>query len=217
MNEKPILFSSPMVLAILEGRKTQTRRVINPQPSENFSPIAVEWYSPIIVDRNGDEQPGAEIFGVYGDDEGYRCLYGAPGDRLWVKETFKCEELEPFGEDGVRFRADGVFRGIENSQEASQKWLEAYREGGKWRPSIFMPRWASRITLEVVNVRVERVRDIKDDDAKAEGATLDNSGRLEGIGNFVDGFAIVWDKINKKRGFGWDVNPWVWVVEFKVV
>lgn len=106
---------------------------------------------------------------------------------------------------------------IENSREASEKWLEARRDGGKWRPSIFMPRWSSRITLEVVSVRVERLQSIKDDDAKAEGATLDNSGRLESVGNFVDGFAIVWDKINKKRGFGWDVNPWVWVVQFKVV
>ncbi len=206
MNKKPILFSAAMVLAILEGRKTQTRRVINPQPKYGLKQGALDphWYD--------TEYDDAAHTGDY-----VKCPYGQTGDRLWVRETWKCEELEPYGEDGVRFRADGVFRGIENSREASQKWMDANREGGKWRPSIFMPRWASRITLEVVNVRVERVRDIKDDDAKAEGATLDNSGRLEGVGNFVDGFAILWDKINKARGFGWDVNPWVWVVEFKVV
>lgn len=208
MNEKPILFSAAMVLAILEGRKTQTRRVVNPQPMEDFS-----WA------RRGAKYPSTFYKNLDVMQTWMRkdCPYGQPGDRLWVKETFKCEELEHYGEDGVRFRADGVFRGIENSREASDKWADAYREGGKWRPSIFMPRWASRIILEVVNVRVERVQEIREADAKAEGATLDNSGRLEGIGNFVDGFAIIWDKINKKRGFGWDVNPWVWVVEFKVV
>ncbi len=125
-----------------------------------------------------------------------------------MRETFRCEELEPYGEDGVRFRADGVFRGIENSQEASEKWMEAYREGGKWRPSIFMPRWASRITLEVVNVRVERLQDISEVDALAEGIDLPGA-KLQ--------YRTLWENINAGRGFGWDVNPWVWVVEFKVV
>ncbi len=191
MNEKPILFSAAMVLAILEGRKTQTRRVIMPQ---------IEWDEAIYQRRKSgtiDQFTFSEFI--------QRCFYGEVGDRLWVRETWKCEELEPYGEDGVRFRADGVFRGIENSREASQKWADANREGGKWRPSIFMPRWASRITLEVVNVRVERVQEISEEDAMAEGVTSPGA-KLH--------FRKLWDEINDKRGFGWDANPWVWVVEF---
>lgn len=200
MNEKPILFSAPMVNAILEGRKTQTRRVVTGK-------IALEWL------QSGGFSPN-----FVADPGNFLSPYGYAGDQLWVRETWKCEELEPYGEDGVRFRADGVFRGIENSREASDKWADAYREGAKWRPSIFMPRWASRITLKVVNVRVERVQEISNDDAIAEG--VDMSGLCTNTGPQTYSqfqYQMLWNEINDGRGFGWDINPWVWVVEFKVV
>lgn len=193
--DKPILFSGEMVCAILDGKKTQTRRVVKLRGASNDVSHWLHYMA------QGVDMP---------------CPYGQAGDRLYVRETWKCEELAS-GLDGVRFRADNKFQPIENTPEASDAWCDANRENGNWRPSIFMPRWASRITLEVVSVRVERVQDISDADAKAEGMTLDDSGRREGAGSFEDGFAIVWDRINSKRGLGWDVNPWVWVVEFKVV
>lgn len=208
MNQKPILFSAPMVLAILEGRKTQTRRVVTGK-------IALEWL-----------QPGGFTPNFIADPGNFLSPYGYSGDRLWVRETFKCEELDPYGEDGVRYRADNAFVMIENTPEASERWGDAYREGGNWRPSIFMPRWASRITLEVVNVRVERVQKITRDDAKAEGVSpvwsydgkKDPSYFERSVLNpYVANYSVLWDEINGKRGFGWDVNPWVWVVEFKVV
>lgn len=86
-----------------------------------------------------------------------------------------------------------------------------------WKPSIHMPRWASRITLEVTGVRVERVRDITEDDARAEGANQDPIDGPEQGGSYKLGFWDIWDSINAKRGFGWEVNPWVWVYEFKRV
>lgn len=212
MAEKPILFSGEMVRALLEGRKTQTRRVMNPQPSSEFSPIAVEWYEPVVVDRNGEEIPGSAIYGVYDVEEGYRCPYGAPGDRLWVRETWRAEELED-GTDGIRYAADNAFLPIENNQQAANRWVDVYNQNKPmaWKPSIFLPRWASRINLEIMNVRVERIKQITDADAGAEGCNGYSDAEV-----YVK-FQDLWDKINGPRGFGWDVNPWVWVVEFKVV
>jgi len=203
--EKPILFSGEMVRAILEGRKTQTRRVVKPQLEKRLEHLAGEWFTYYWMS------------GGLWNDAGKiaRCPYGQPGDRLWVRETWKCEEMEPYGEDGVRFQADNEFYTIRNTLEASQKWMEARREGGKWRPSIFMPRWASRITLEVVKVRVERVQEINEEDAKNEGVSAWHdtpSGTT-----YVPEYKLLWDKLNASRGFGWKVNPWVWVVEFKSV
>ncbi len=223
MNEKPILFSAAMVLAILEGRKTQTRRVINPQPcewAERFEPAPFKGYG---IEGGGWIQMTKDEYKQLGMAH---CRYGKPGDRLWVRETWKCEELSPSGEDGVRFRADNAFVMIENTREASDRWCDARREYGKWRPSIFMPRWASRIDLKVLNVRVERVQKITRDDAKAEGVSpvwsydgkKDPSYFERSVLNpYVANYSVLWDEINGKRGFGWDVNPWVWVVEFKVV
>lgn len=179
--ERPILFNSEMVNAILAGKKTQTRRVIKNKSNINH---AIE------------------------------CPYGKPGDLLWVRETWRPEELDS-GNDGIRFRADAVFKGIDNTQAAAEKWFQVYSEKENWklwRPSIFMPRWASRITLEITHVRVERVQYIKLSGAKAEGVEHDYENNLTTIENF----AVLWDSINKKRGFGWDENPWVWVIEWRV-
>ena len=200
--EKPILFSGEMVLAILAGRKTQTRRVINPQPTSDLT-----W-------ANRGTKHGSKF---YTDIEALKkwmphdCPYGNWGDRLWVRETFRCVSVGEYGVSSVEYKADGWVVEIENTRKASDQWFEAYRPEEKWRPSIFLPRWASRIALEIVNVRVEQVQDISEKDAIAEGCTGENFDMP------VSDFIWLWDQINASRGYGWDANPWVWVVEFKVV
>jgi hypothetical protein len=179
MTDRPILFSAEMVRAILDGRKTQTRRVMKVQPWPDAL-VTVEHYHPTVIDRHGDMQPGKEIFGAHWDDgeHGLRCPYGAPGDKLWVRET--CWAESTFDGDGVRYPADHVWRIIENTQEASEAWCKLARYGGdaaldnetnigKRVPSIHMPRWASRITLRITDIRAQRPQDISEDDARAEG------------------------------------------------
>lgn len=215
MTEKPILFSASMVQAILAGRKTQTRRVVKPQP---------EWQERqgLVVPGWSWEHGGVKLNG-WPDRKRFagelvdKCPYGKPGDILWVRETWRPEELKesgpdgPEGLDGTRYKADGAFRSIENSREASDLFGEArykfLKSGHEWRPSIFMPRWASRLTLRVTGVRVERVKDISEADARAEGVTA---------WVFVPEFKKLWDAINAKLGYSWESNPWVWVVEFEV-
>ncbi len=207
MKERPIIFNGEMVRAILEGRKTMTRRVVKP-PFE----IHPNGY---ITRRQGDERLCP-----------YICPYGQPGDRLWVRETFnwsgdnellpgephkKCPERTGYTSDNVVWAADGY---------------DEHPQYGKalWRPSIHMPRWASRITLEIVSVRVERVQEISERDAMREGII-----QLSGAGLWKDyqcdktGFAYpsqsfrsIWDSIYAQRGFAWSANPWVWVIEFKM-
>lgn len=152
MTERPILFSGPMVRAILDGRKTQTRRIVKPQPHEECGPIEVGHYHPTVIDRHGDEQPGAEIFGAYSLDGewGAKCPHGQPGDRLWVREAFAL--ADDYEVDRV-LNPGGVFYRATHSPAD---------DTSRWRPSIHMPRWASRLTLEVTDVRVERVQDISE-------------------------------------------------------
>lgn len=243
MRERPILFSGPMVRAILSGAKTQTRRLMKPRPSDDFVPLAVEWYEPAIERADGLLDAGRPIFGVYGEEEGYRCPYGAPGDRLWVKETHSIVPCSA----GVELYPDGWDRSRAPVRQAAGVSQEGVRyratwdktHGGRWRPSIYMPRWASRITLEVSGVRVERLQAISEEDARAEGLKgVTKDGKLVkfGIpdrdgwpGQDDDGwewaswdadprvaFAGLWDEINGARA-PWSSNPWVWVVEFRRV
>lgn len=187
--EKPILFSGEMVRAILDGRKTQTRRVIKPQPR---------------FDRMG--LTDASFVNTYDEtwaypnvcpEKYYKCPYGKPGDLLWVRETWRESESHTWAGcqnlDAIHYKAD------HDEPDAD----------GCWRPSIHMPRWASRITLEVTNVRVERLQDILVEDSLKEGMDHNpmNCPRME--------FAQLWNSINEKRGYGWETNPWVWVVEFE--
>jgi hypothetical protein len=235
MVEHPILFSGEMVKAILEGRKTQTRRVVQPQPDECEA---------VAIGFNKAGELGA-VCGCTPPGPGWiRCPYGKPGDGLWVRETFVVEIEEdgnepPFS-DGRPIKFLSEFEG------ETFDWAQPhYRatdpqpdlccehkkcEGGPcsrpWWPSIFMPRWASRITLEVVKVRVERLQDISNADARAEGVdAAPHRGPQGGPCTFETGidqcfgcsYRFLWNVINGKRGFGWDKNPWVWVVEFKRV
>lgn len=220
MKERPILFSAPMVRALLNGTKTQTRRAVKSQFATDAVPC----------EMGATNECGHQISGHSGvwwcdaernHEKAVRCPYGLPGDRLWVRESFWLDR------DGVAYKAD---------QESGSPWLEAgahkamkvgangtpYVSNWGWRPSIHMPRWASRITLEVTGVRVERLQDISEADARAEGAVpadpCDHTRRsckeigCDGPLDYVGGYRTLWEQINGPSS--WDTNPWVWVLEF---
>jgi hypothetical protein len=199
MTDRPIIFNGEMVRAILEGRKTQTRRVINPQP----------WMEATRCETYHDSRTGGTGVCFFQNhlaigDANVLSPYGHSGDHLWVRETWFCHrDLDEI---------------VPRDCMGSDIWYTATQEtkpadAGKTRPSIFMPLWASRITLEIVRVSVQRVQDIGDDSCEAEGISLANAS-IPGM--LRKRFSLLWDSINAKRGFGWDVNPWVWVVSFKV-
>lgn len=227
MKERPILFNTAMVRAILDGHKTQTRRPMKPQPTDFTS---------------HPDPSGSELWPAI-NKNGYcacmDCPFGQPGDRLWVKETWADVNSE-YG-PAIVYRADqslspwtdwckkpGPDEGAGPSMNYEEypgeyvMWWTDLLNGAPdhgWRPSIHMPRWASRIDLEITDVRVERLRDISEDDAIAEGveaipiaavprqATWDNR----------QDFAQIWNKIYAAKNLGWDDNPWCWVVEFRMV
>jgi len=197
MKEHPILFSGEMVRAILEGHKTQTRRVV----------------------KNPERLDGLMLAG----EEPDWCPYGGPGDRLWVRETWgvgtrPCPHRGWV--DGIEYRADTAYLEgpdllhLRTDVEPPDTFeFDAVPDG--WRPSIHMPRWACRTVLEVVSVRVERLQEITEEDARAEGFP-DPPGQNRMYPDRARyWFQNLWDSINAKRGHPWDLNPWVWVVEFQ--
>ncbi|MFB4691528.1 hypothetical protein ACE3KV_19215 [Enterobacter hormaechei subsp. steigerwaltii] len=202
-----MIFNGEMVRAILDGRKTQTRRVMKVQPSDGFHPthngydldLNAHWYTPGVVDKNGYLQPAKkDVFGVADENKGYTCPFGAVGDRIWVRETF-CpvpDHEEPAGCSAILYAADG------NGPY------------GKWVPSIHMPRWASRLTLEITGMRVERLASVSDEDAGKEGYPA-NPAPYGGTMDKWLWFRGLWDSIYPDQSF--KHNPWVWVIEFKVV
>jgi len=190
IKERPILFNGAMVRALLDGSKTQTRRAVKPQPS----PSSTEAFQ--CADGIWRFSHPTARCPVSHEADDVRCPYGQPGDRLWVREawtTHACfDEIRPrdLTTRSLHYQADGQIK------------------TGKNRPSIHMPRWASRITLEITGVRVERLQDISETDALAEGIDQDTCVP-------VAMYRDLWEQIN---GFSsWDKNPWVWVVEFKRV
>ncbi len=206
MKERPILFSGPMVRALLDGRKTQTRRVVKPQPVSNgyeFRAATGEIlchcdYLPpdCLVQPPHYDHP-------FRDRPERMCPYGEPGDRLWVRETWAGHESDD----------DVSPKSIPAAWSSPPVWYAAtetdHRGRGRWRPSIHMPRWASRITLAVTSVRVKRLQDVTEDDARAEGVTPLPFGR--GVQTYRDAFAGLWDVINGARA-PWASNLWVWVI-----
>lgn len=228
--QRPILFSAPMVRAILEGRKTVTRRVMKSQPDADAT-ITVELYNVAAINRHGYQEAGPEFFGAWwrGGESGCKCPYGKPGDRLWVRETH--------ADIGCRltYRAD-----TDDGAHCQVK---------KWTPAIHMFRKHSRILLEITDVRVERLQDISEEQAQAEGCFFTDYGRKCGhtgsgwtevgdcpapeahhpqrngwmwdqtsspnecLGTATWAFANLWQSV----GGTWDLNPWVWAVEFKRV
>lgn len=199
--EKPILFSAPMVRAILDGRKTQTRRVLSRLSGLGavtcFEGSETTGYDWALRDKR-------DMWNEFRNDELMsRCPHGTSGDRLWVRETWGLHDTQP--SDGPE-NATVYYRATDGDSHELRHQL--------WRPSIFMPRWASRITLEITDVRVQRVQEITEEDAIAEGSQC--SGVPASLTN-RGAFAKLWDKINAKRGYGWDANPWVWAISFKRV
>lgn len=238
MTDRPIIFSGPMVRAILEGRKTQTRRVVRAPTEDLNHPAVHHWqmdqehravavaHSEKVADQYITTFPHYRIL----------CPYGVPGDRLWVRETgWQRPERSP---RDIREGADtwppyeyDAAQVCTLSPDDMKNW------GWKRRPAIHMPRWASRIKLEVTGVRIERLQEISHEDAEAEGfARLSKDGQTwkYGIpdrdgepGNDDDGwhwqlwdidariaYKRLWDSINAKRA-PWSSNPWVWVIEFR--
>ncbi|OVE45700.1 hypothetical protein CBW21_22155 [Chromobacterium violaceum] len=223
MKERPILFSAPMIRALLAGTKKQTRCTIKGEPDlVRWSPIAISGVS------GWEDEHGRPI----------RCPYGHLGDRLWVREKWR---IGAWDADRGMFALDycdgprkewllPMATAVEEANEVFERlWIEcsdeldakgathdadgqySWRPGEsplRWRPSIHMPRWASRILLEITDVRVERLQDISEEDAVAEGGPVDHpNGTARGW------FEQLWEKLN---GAGsWDANPWVWVIEFK--
>lgn len=217
VKERAIPFSGSMVRAILDGSKTQTRRVIPYELAYKIDKVDDDYFAVIPL---GDEE------GNHSDDhyEKIRCPPGEPGDALWVRETWQA--VRSWQEYGYWCR--DVLEGCEISDLDPKSTEICYRATDpepdeiSWRPSIHMPRWASRITLEIKSVRVERVQEITYDDAIAEGCPASCS-RPKNAPAFVPNvletnplriFTDLWDSINAKRGHGWDTNPWVWVIEF---
>jgi hypothetical protein len=203
--ERPILFSGPMVRAILDGRKTQTRRVVKPQPEA--------WRN----DKVGWELAMPNCRPLYPDSfaRSY-CPYGVPGDRLWVRETLH-QEFTSVDKDTPNgclaiYSADGTVVTREG-RPACFEWARPSI------PSIHMPRWASRLTLEITGLRVERLQDISEADAVAEGGppagtSIDRVSLELGFPDFPRSwFQQTWEGINGPDS--WDANPWVWVVEFR--
>jgi len=194
MKERPILFSAPMVSAILAGAKSQTRRVVKWPAwllADDYDNAALELRSSPEIALMQDGRPMRR----------FRCPYGQPGDRLWVRETW-----------AVPHRYDGHGPSNIPTLDVRVHYAASEDRGGlRWRPSIHMCRWASRITLEVTGVRVERLQEISDEDAKAEGVA-DLGERLLGVTPHRARFFNLWESINGPGS--WDANPWVWVIEF---
>ena len=213
MADRPIIFSGPMVRAILADTKSQTRRVIK-SGNGAASIYAGERDGLWIVERFGD--PASAMI---------RCPYHV-GTRPWVRETWCPVDDSSMGEgEGwIDYRATPRY-----SAEHPAGWHNAPddAEALKWRPSIFMPRWASRITLEVTDVRVQRVQEISEDDAQAEGAKwfdgrpINHYGWRHDHGDLYEtaysSYAALWDSINTKPGHRWGNNPWVWAITFRRV
>jgi hypothetical protein len=208
MTDHPILFSAEMVRAILKGKKTQTRRTIKPVPTFNGGGA--------IFDEGDRQEDFVEPYWVFPET----CKYGKPGDLLWVRETWgavwPADEPVPLRQCEIEYRADLP----PGCTDRPGEWPADEGSGPevpKWRPSIYMPRWASRITLEVKGVRVERLQDISEDDARAEGCDparwIDETD--VGMEGYREGFARLWNKINGPGA--WEANPWVWAISFERV
>jgi len=213
--ERPILFSGPMVQAILAGRKTQTRRIVKPAPYQ--VPGYPRWFY----------RKGQTVYGIpeSGDDFSFaaaiKCVspYGAPGDRLWVRETWFCNSLDypdatDHAKENLVYRADDPDPDFDG---------ESIKDAGGWRPSIFMPRWASRITLEICSVRVERLNSISGEDAIAEGVSrlscygpgCPDGCNARGCIGAREAYQHLWETIHGPGS--WELNQWAWVLEFRRV
>lgn len=236
MKDRPIIFDAESIRSILEGHKTQARRVIKPQPL-GYDPLLNAGG---VWEFCDDRDPNPLHF--------YRCPYGVAGDRLWVRETWRVRNVSENGRVAIDYKATPeiihtpwcypsyeIFKRLEQQtwEDAESKGIHGWDAGespARWRSPIYMPRWASRIVFVIVSIRVERLRNISEADAVSEG--IETSHAFDGSIKYVSysepgisylesdprtAFLFRWDTINAKRGFCWENNPWVWVVEFSKV
>lgn len=219
MAEHPILMSGPMVRAILEGRKRMTRRLVKPQPDKT---VLSYYPGGLVAARIECPETGLEIgYGFEDDDRRWKCPHGKPGDVLWVRENFRFGRSANHRDFGAALYADGTAKEHPNN---TPDCIDFCRE---WKsvPSIHMPRWASRLSLTITEIRVERLQDISEADAIAEG--LYKPRRSDGgVGTGwvglpgkvglrpIKAFQHIWQSLNTKPGTTWADNPWVWVVSF---
>lgn len=216
MKERPIIMDGRSVRAILDGRKSQTRRVVQPQP---------DWLAEVTHARVGVPDFVWPI-GSLGQQCGRPITnlpYGSVGERLWVRETWM-HTFEGENADACHYIADA----------GTSRWLQARTENeartnwkGRWRPPLHMPRWASRLLLEITEIRVERLQAVSHADCIREGCggdsqdIADELAMAEATGDgddrLIEQFAATWDETNAKHGLGWKTNPWVWVIGFRVL
>lgn len=244
MADRPIIFSAPMVRALLDGRKTQTRRVLKdvpPPPAPNCAPGNTARHPQPYLDAYcGQKRTDANPRGMSHDwhwwqvDDrpgrvAFRLPY-VPGSRLWVRETCRAVEHED-GTDAVEYLADAACARIKNTMQTADQWLAMYHYGargpdrenreGQKVPSIHMPRWASRLTLTVTDVRVQRLQEISYFDTCAEGVDCETCEAMgqsacyrKGCGASKDAFRTLWNNLHGPAA--WDANPWVCAISFDV-
>lgn len=218
VKERPIIFSGEMVKAILDGKKTMTRRVVKFRDftTDSITPLHIE-----LVDGKYclfNERNGWLI--------GYpKCKFGEIGDRLWVRETHHVVG------GTADYEIEEIKQGLQDIKNFASYKADGYGNpcDGGWASPMFMPRWASRILLEITDIRVERLNDISEADCEKEGFRFYPLSRIcfkpcstkhpsgHGSNNYKSIFGEYWDTLNAKKGYQWSSNPWVWVVEFKVV
>ena len=218
MKEKPILMSTDMARAILDGKKTMTRRVIKIPDGYTITPTGNPKAYAVV--KMGD--------GIYSRipvnrRDNIKCPYGQVGSRLWVRETWWVHpDYKNVSAGWLAPTANSPERVFYSLKDSADWCYESEKKPEDWEyrlakkvPSIHMPRWASRITLEITEIRVERLNQITDDDALAEGVFGDETCYDQATPCMC--FEALWDSINAKRGCGWGTNPWVWAISFKEI
>lgn len=219
MKERGMIFNSEMVRAILDGRKTQTRRIMKIQPAHSGLGLRR-----VTDSKNGSDDgkyfwSSSDACGLKARSKSFTCPFGVVGDRIWVRETFQgplfdYEQMESYLEDSSKFEKPEFCQYAADGKPAPEYYDADDNLRHGWRPSIHMPRWASRILLEITDVRVERLASVSDEDAGKEGYPADPSP----FGGPMDKwlwFRQLWDGIYPEQSF--KHNPWVWVIEFKRV
>ena len=222
VKERPIIFSGEMVKAILDGKKTMTRRVVK------FSDFTINSITPLHIELVDGK------YCLFNERNGWligypKFPYGKVGDRLWVRETwiqgYDDPLIESEGDDenavSIIYKADGKEEYRSCSAETAENWgdFSADSEMVGFKSPIHMPRWASRLLLEITDIKVERLQDISCEDAVKEGFSDKKPSGMQPamMPNPKADFRNYWDSLNTKKGYPWSSNPWVWVVEFKVV
>jgi len=227
VKERPIIFSGEMVKAILNGKKTMTRQVVKTQPRDECTEIATSaCFGHVEYRSTSEDRQTQSILAKI------KCPYGKIGDRLWVRETHHVV-------GGIAdYEIEEIKQGLQDVKNFVSYKTDGYGNpcDGGWTTPMFMPRWASRILLEIIDIRVERLQDISEADALKEGIRNYNFEMEDSPDTYVgythlqkdDGkstlyktpaiaFERLWDTLNAKKGYPWSSNPWVWAIEFKVI